>query len=59
METYNYSQFKFNERNRAISQKNVSDLKKSILEVGFIKQRAILVNKENLIKYDKMYLYRR
>lgn len=49
METYNYNQFQFNDRNRAISQKNVSDLKKSILEVGFIKQRAILVNKENLI----------
>lgn len=49
METYNYNQFKFNDRNRAISKKNVSDLKKSILEVGFVKQRAILVNKENLI----------
>lgn len=49
METYNYSQFNFNNKNRDISKQNVSNLKKSILEVGFIRQRAILVNKYYLI----------
>ena len=49
METYNYSQFKFNDKNRSISNKNVTDIKNSITQVGFIKQRAILVNKDNII----------
>lgn len=49
MESYNYNQFIFNEKNREISPKNVRDIKNSILEVGFIKQRPILINEENLI----------
>lgn len=49
METYNYSQFKFNEKNRVISNKNVMDIKNSISEIGFIKQRSVIINKDYVI----------
>lgn len=49
MESFNYNAFQFNDKNRIISQKNVDNIKKSILEIGFIKQRPVLINKEKVI----------
>lgn len=49
MESYNYNQFIFNEKNRGISPKNVMDIKNSILEIGFIKQRSVIINKDYVI----------
>lgn len=49
MENPDYNAFTFNLDNRDISEKNVTDIMNSILEIGYMKSRAIVVNKDFLI----------
>jgi hypothetical protein len=44
MTTYNYNVFTMNFENRNIYRKNVDAIKESILQVGFIEERAIIVD---------------
>jgi hypothetical protein len=49
MQNSNYNAFKFNRDNRDISEANISKIMQSILAIGFIKSRSVIVDKNMLI----------